>query len=110
MSFVAIIGAGAIGGSLAHKLAGRHRVGELRLIDTGGTIAEGKALDILQSSPVEGFGTRVTAASSLMSASGADVIVIADPASGKGEHEGEAGLALVRQIAAIEARAPIVFA
>ena len=110
MSFVAIIGAGAIGGSLAHKLAGRDRVGEVRLIDADVKIAEAMALDILQSSPVEGFGTRVTASPSLMSSAGADAIVMADAASGKGEHEGEAGLSLLRQIAAIEGRSPIVFA
>jgi malate dehydrogenase len=110
MSFVAIIGAGAIGGSLAHTLAGRDRVGEIRLVDIEEKVAEGKALDILQASPVERFGTRVTASPSLLSAAGADVIVIADLASGKGEHEGEAGLALLRQIAASEARSPIVFA
>jgi hypothetical protein len=110
MSFVAIIGAGAIGGSLAHKLAGRDRVGEVRLIDTDVMIAEAMALDILQSSPVDGFGTRVTASPSLMSSAGADAIVMADAASGKGEHEGEAGLSLLRQIAAIEGRSPIVFA
>lgn len=110
MSFVAIIGAGAVGGSLAHKLAGRDCVGEVRLIDTDVKIAEGKALDILQSSPVENFSTKVTASPSLMSAAGADAIVIADAASGKGEHEGEAGLGLLRQLAAVESRAPIVCA
>lgn len=110
MSFVAIIGAGAIGGSLAHTLAARDRVADIRLIDSDGTIAQGKALDILQASPVENFSTRISASSSVMSAAGADLVVIADAASGKGEHEGEAGLALLRQLAAVESRAPIVFA
>lgn len=110
MSFVAIIGAGAIGGSLAHKLAGRDCVGEIRLIDTDVKVAEAKALDILQSSAVEHFSTKVTASPSLLSAAGADAIVIADLASGKGEHEGEAGLGLLRQLAAVESRAPIVCA
>lgn len=110
MPFVAIIGAGAVGGALAHTLARRDRIGEIRLIDTDGTIAAGKALDILQAAPVDGSGTRVSASSSLFSAVGADAIVIADPASGRGEHEGEAGLALLRQVAAVEARSPLVFA
>ena len=60
MSTVAIIGAGPLGGALAHALAARARVGEVRLIDPEGRVAEGKALDILQSSPVEQFNTRVT--------------------------------------------------
>ena len=110
MSLAAIIGAGAIGGSLAHTLARRDRIGEVRLIDSDVEVAEATALDILQSSPLERFGTRLTASSSLMSAAGADVIVFADPASGKGEHEGEAGLALLRQLDAVERTAPIVCA
>ena len=73
MSTIAIIGAGPLGGALAHTLAGRSRVGEVRLIDPEGRIAEGKALDILQSSPVEQFSTRVTAATSYAAAAGADV-------------------------------------
>ena len=110
MSFVAIIGAGAIGGSLAHTLAARDTVGEIRLIDTDVSVAGGKALDILQSGPVQGFATKLSASSSFMSAAGADAIVIADHASGSGEHAGEAGLALVRQLVAVEGRAPLVFA
>ena len=109
MSTVAIIGAGALGGALAHTLAGRSRVGEVRLIDPEGRIAEGKALDILQSSPVEQFSTRLTASTSYAAAAGARAIVIADLLSG-GEISGEAGLALLRQIARIDTTAPILFA
>jgi malate dehydrogenase len=110
MSFVAIIGAGPLGGALAHTLAGRDRVREVRLIDSDERIASGKALDIRQSSPVENFSTRVVASGSYAAAAGAAAIVIADPASGQGEHSGESGLALLRQLAAIEDRAPIVCA
>jgi malate dehydrogenase len=110
MSFIAIIGAGPIGGSLAHKLALRGKVGEVRLIDSAGSVAHGKALDILQSSPIESFSARVTAADSINAAAGADAIVLADHASGQGEHNGEAGLALVRHLAAFEMKAPVVCA
>jgi malate dehydrogenase len=110
MSFIAIIGAGPIGGSLAHKLAQRSRVAEVRLIDTAGSIARGKALDILQSSPIESFSTRVTGAEAINAAAGAAVIVIADHASGEGEHTGEAALAMLKQLAAIDTKAPIVCA
>jgi malate dehydrogenase len=109
MSTVAIIGAGALGGALAHTLAGRSRVGEVRLIDPEGRIAEGKALDILQSSPVEQFSTRLTASTSYAAAAGARAIVIADLAS-EGEISGETGLALLKQVARIDTTAPILFA
>jgi malate dehydrogenase len=109
MSTVAIIGAGPLGGALAQTLARRSRVGEVRLIDPEGRIAEGKALDIFQSSPVEAFNTRVTAATSHTAAAGADVIVLADLLAG-GEIAGEPGLALLRQLARMETSAPFVFA
>lgn len=109
MSTVAIIGAGPLGGTLAHALAGRSRVGEVRLIDPQGRIAEGKALDILQSSPVEQFSTRLTAATTYAAAAGADAIVIADLVA-DGEISGEAGLAVVRQLARMDVTAPLLFA
>jgi malate dehydrogenase len=110
VAFVAVIGAGPLGGALAHKLALRERVAEVRLIDPQPGIAQGKALDILQSAPVEGFHTHIVAAQSLQSAAGARAILLADAAATGTEHAGEAGLALVKQIAAFEAAAPLVFA
>jgi malate dehydrogenase len=110
MSFIAILGAGAIGGALAQKLASRCRTPEVRLIDAEGRIAQGKALDILQSSPVDGFSTRVSSGETLEAAVGADAIVIADQARGDAEHAGEAGLATIRRLAAMEMSAPLVFA
>ena len=110
MSFIAIIGAGALGGAVAHKLAGRDRVAEVRLIDPDGRIAEGKALDIRQSAPIEAFSTRLSAAIDCKAAVGADVIVLADEAGTGKEHAGEAGLALVRQLSRAGSHAPIVFA
>lgn len=109
MTLAAIIGAGPIGATLAHKLAARERLREVRLIDPEGRIAEGKALDIRQSAPVENFSTSVTASTHLSAAAGAGVVAIADHASGNGELTGEAGLALVRQLVAIGVSAPIVF-
>ena len=78
MSTVAIVGAGPLGGALTDALARRSRVAEVRLIDPQGRIAEGKALDILQSSPVEQFSARVTSGTTFTAAAGADVIVFAD--------------------------------
>jgi malate dehydrogenase len=109
MSTVAIIGAGPLGGALASTLARRARVEEVRLIDPEARVAEGKALDILQSSPVEPSNTRVTASTSLAAAAGASAIVLADLVSG-GEIAGEPGLAVLRQLARLDAAAPFLFA
>jgi malate dehydrogenase len=110
MSFIAIIGAGPLGGALAHALAARDRVHEVRLIDREERIAAGKALDICQSSPIENFSTRVIGSGELASAAGSAAIVIADQAGSHAEHSGEDGLALLRRLAAIEEGAPIVCA
>ena len=109
MPFVAIIGAGPLAGALAHTLAGRSRVREIRLIDGEGTIAQGKALDIYQSGPIENAATPVTAATSLHAAAGAEVVVLADSAAGV-EHSGEAGLSLLRQLRDAGIASPFVFA
>jgi malate dehydrogenase len=79
MPFVAILGAGPLGGALAYALASRGRFDEVRLIDPEKTLAAGKALDILQSGPVDGYSTRVTGSASLDAAAGAWVTVLADP-------------------------------
>lgn len=110
MGFIAIAGCGALGGALAHKLAGRDRVAEIRLIDPEGRIAQGKALDILQSSPVEQFSTRITSADAWTAAAGADVVVVADDGASSQELNGESGLAILRQIAGVAGSAPILFA
>jgi malate dehydrogenase len=109
MPLVAILGAGPIGGALTHALAERGRVDEVRLIDPDGRVAEGKALDILQSSPVQQFSTRVTGATSMAAAAGAGAIVFADFVVG-GEIAGERGLATLRQIVRLDTSAPLLFA
>jgi malate dehydrogenase len=109
MPVVAIVGSGALGGSIARKIAVRGRVREIRLIDPEEPVAQGKALDILQSSPIEGFSTHIIGTSSLAAVAGTAAIVLADGAN-SAEYSGEAGLALLRRIAAMETSAPIVFA
>ena len=106
MACIAILGAGSIGGALAHKLAARGRIREVRLIDSEGRVAAGKALDILQSSPIDGFSTRVSSADNVNAAAGADAIVIADDVRGNPEP----AHAVFKRLFAIETSAPIVFA
>src|SRR5262245_13966032 len=98
MQEVAIVGAGELGGALAHVLARRDAARLIRLIDEKGRVAEGKALDIAQAAPVEGFATQLSGSTDWATAAGADVIVIADRA-GAGEWSGEDGLQLLRQLA-----------
>lgn len=109
MSTVAIIGAGPIGASVAHTLAKRARVRDVRLLDAASNVAAGKALDILQSGPVEGYDTRLSGDGNILGAAGAGVIVIADSHE-SGEWEGDRGLAVVRQLLAAGTTAPFVFA
>jgi malate dehydrogenase len=85
-------------------------VREVRLIDPDVQVVEGKALDIRQSSPIESFSTRLSASADLSSASGADVVVLADSVAGAAEHAGEAALAMLRKLLASGISAPIVCA
>jgi malate dehydrogenase len=109
MPTVAIVGAGPIGASIAHTLARRARVRDVRLLDAASSVAAGKALDIQQSGPVEGYDTRVSGDGNILGATGAGVIVIADSHE-SGEWEGDRGLGVVRQLVAAGATAPFVFA
>jgi malate dehydrogenase len=97
MCDIAIIGAGELGGALAYVLARRNLTATIRLIDDTGRIAEGKALDIMQASPLDGFATVLSGSTDLASAGGSAVIVIADTADGK-EWQGENGLMLLRRL------------
>lgn len=109
MSTIAILGAGPIGAGIAHTLARRARVRDVRLIDAAASVAAGKALDIRQTGPVEGYDTRLSGIGDPLAAVGADVIVIADTHA-EGEWEGDKGLALIRQLVTAGASGPFVFA
>lgn len=110
MSELAILGAGDLGGAIAHRVASCDRFGRVWLVDSDAAVASGKALDILQSGPVEGVTTRVTGAS-VGEIAQADVLVVADR-SGAPAHEwdGDAGLAALVEAAAVASRAVVVCA
>jgi len=109
MHSVAIVGAGELGGTIAHALARRDVVRAITLVDETGRVAAGKALDIAQAAPVEGFSTQLTGTSDLSNAAGAAVVVIADRVAG-GEWEGEDALMLLRRLTQTASRAVIVCA
>jgi len=97
MDRVVILGAGELGGLLAHALARRGVAGEICLIDEKDRVAQGKALDIMQAAPVEGFTASVLGSSDAALAGGATVVVIADP-FGAPEWQGDAGLTLLKRV------------
>jgi malate dehydrogenase len=71
----ALIGAGQIGGTLAH-LIGLKELGDVVLFDIAEGIPQGKALDIAQSTPIEGNDTRYLGANSYEAMNGADVCIV----------------------------------
>ena len=72
---IALVGAGNIGGTLAH-LAGLKELGDVVLFDIVKGIPEGKALDLIESSPVEGFDSNMKGASSYRAIKGSDVVIV----------------------------------
>jgi malate/lactate dehydrogenase len=98
MRDVAIVGAGELGGLIAYVLARRDWLPTITLVDEYGSVAAGKALDIVQAAPIAPFSTRVAGSRELHAAAGASVIVIADHADGV-EWCGVEGLALLARLA-----------
>ncbi|HSF93395.1 MAG TPA: malate dehydrogenase [Thermohalobaculum sp.] len=74
-SKIALIGAGQIGGTLAH-LAGLKELGDVVLFDIAEGIPQGKALDIAESSPVDGFDAAFAGANDYSAIEGADVCIV----------------------------------
>lgn len=72
---IALIGSGMIGGTLAH-LAGLKEMGDIVLFDIAEGTPQGKALDIAESAPVEGFDSRLSGANDYSAIEGADVCIV----------------------------------
>ena len=72
---IALIGAGQIGGTLAH-LAAIKELGDVILFDIAEGTPQGKALDIAQSGPIEGFDATLKGANSYADIAGADVCIV----------------------------------
>src|SRR5580692_8966050 len=72
---VGLIGAGQIGGTLAH-LAALKELGDIVLFDIVDGIPQGKALDLAESAPVDGFNAKIVGASSYADIAGADVVIV----------------------------------
>ena len=72
---IALIGAGMIGGTLAH-LAAMRELGDIILFDIAEGIPQGKALDIAQAGPVDGFDAALKGATDYADIAGADVCIV----------------------------------
>jgi malate dehydrogenase len=72
---IALIGAGQIGGTLAH-LIGLRELGDVALFDIAEGIPQGKALDLVESSPVSGFNAQFTGTNSYEAIEGAGLCIV----------------------------------
>lgn len=111
MVSVAVIGAGELGGAVAHALAAADAAHRVILIDSAAALAAGKALDIQQSGAISGFHTELSGTDDLTRVAGCAACVLADR-GGKStsEWQGDEGLALVKQLHPYLDDAPVVFA
>ncbi len=76
MSKISLIGAGQIGGTLAHLIGLKELVDEVVLFDVASGIAKGKALDIAQSSSVDGFDVKLSGTDNYEDIKNSDVIIV----------------------------------
>ncbi len=76
MRKISLIGAGQIGGTLAHLIGIKELVDEVVLFDVASGIAKGKALDIAQSSSVDGFNVKFSGTDNYEDIKNSDVIII----------------------------------
>ena len=73
---ISLIGAGQIGGTLAHLLGLKEVASEIVLFDVAAGVAKGKALDIAQSSPVNGFNVSLLGTDNYADTKNSDVIIV----------------------------------
>jgi malate dehydrogenase len=72
---VTVVGAGMVGGTTAQRLAERDYA-DIVLVDIVEGLPQGKALDLLESGPVEGYDSRVTGANGYAETAGSEIVVI----------------------------------
>ena len=72
---IALVGAGNIGGTLAH-LVGLKELGDVILFDVAEGIPQGKALDLVQSSSIESFHSKITGSTNYKAIKNADVVIV----------------------------------
>ena len=76
MKKISLIGAGQIGGTLAHLIGLKELVNEVVLFDVASGVAKGKALDIAQSSSVDGFNVKFSGTDDYQDIKDSDAIIV----------------------------------
>ena len=79
---VSIIGAGFVGSTCAHWIASKE-LADVVLIDIFGGVAKGKALDLLQAGPVEGYDLSITGGDDFAAMAGSDIVILTSGAPRK---------------------------
>ncbi|MCB9989574.1 MAG: malate dehydrogenase [Rhodospirillales bacterium] len=72
---IGLVGAGMIGGTLTH-LAGLKELGDIAVVDIAEGVPQGKALDISESAPVEGFDAAIVGSNDYAAIEGSDVVIV----------------------------------
>ena len=79
---ISIIGAGFVGSTTAHWVAAKE-LGDIVLLDIVEGIPQGKALDLYEASPIEGFDARVIGTNDYADTANSDIIVVTSGAPRK---------------------------
>jgi len=107
----AVIGAGELGGAVAHAIAAREAVSQVIIVDGAGSAAAGKALDLQQMGAISGWHTRIRGSSDFSDVIGCGVCVVADRfGSPSNEWQGDDGRTLLETLASSLGDAPVIFA
>jgi malate dehydrogenase len=107
---IVILGAGELGGAIARQVAAADIAARVVLVDDAGTVADGKALDIRQAAPVDGYSTDVVGTRDEAVALNADALVIADRFATEAEWQDDPGVALVGRLVHLNPRAMVLCA
>jgi len=110
---IALVGAGQVGGTLA-LLAGLKQLGDIVMCDIVEGVPQGKALDLAEATPVEGFDARYTGSNDYAAISGADVVIVTagvprKPGMSRDDLIGINAKVMAQVGAAIKANAPNAF-
>lgn len=110
---IVVLGAGEIAAATARQLAAARLATRIVMVDDAASVAAGKALDIAQAAPVDGYDTKLQGTSDEAAVVGADVVVVADRAvAGRagiaGEWSDEAGLALLQRVIRLNEQAALI--